>query len=491
MTTPTSRRQEALFHSALGPPSALLRRPGTPHLLTVAVLLSQLLPCRALTLTTLVSFGGTNGAAPSATLVQGADGSFYGTTESGGMGSRGTIFKMAPSGALTTLFEFIAPYPDGADPQAALAPGPGGDFYGTAPAGGAYSEGTVFGISSGGVPFLVYSFVGTYDGSQPQGALARGSDGNFYGTTFGGGFYMNGTVFQMTTNGVLNSLYSFSGPDGANPDAGLIQGRDGNFYGTTEYGGGAYDGTDFSGQGTIFQVTTAGILNTVGYFDGNNGAYPTAGLVQTADGSFYGTTSRGGTNGDNGTIFRMSTNGALTTLVMFNGTNGALPSGDLLLGIDGSLYGTTSCGGPGYNGSPASGYGTVFRVTTNGALTTVAFFNGVNGSTPLAGLVQGTNGNFYGTASGGGAYNNGTIFELSSVPPPPPVFQRVTHTATSITLTWSALAGQIYQVQYKTNAVRTNWLNLSSAIIASNNTASLSDAPAPDPQRFYRVVLLQ
>ncbi|HWV99718.1 MAG TPA: choice-of-anchor tandem repeat GloVer-containing protein [Candidatus Acidoferrum sp.] len=455
------------------------------------MVLLHLSPCSALTLTTLVSFGGTNGAAPSAALLQGADGNFRGTTESGGMpGSRGTIFMMTPSGALTTLLEFASPYSYGADPQAALVLGPDGDFYGAAPAGGAYSRGTAFRISPDGVPDLLYSFVGTYDGSQPFGALARGSDGNLYGTTFGGGFYLNGTVFQMTTNGTLNSLYSFSGPDGANPYAGLIQGRDGNFYGTTEYGGGAYNGTDFSGQGTIFQLMANGTLNTLVYFGGKNGVYPTAGLVQAADGRFYGTTYRGGTNGDNGTVFRMSTNGALTTLVMFNGTNGALPSSGLVGATDGSFYGTTSCGGIGYNGSPSSGYGTVFKVTTNGVLTTVAFFTGINGNTPLAGLVQGTDGNLYGTTSGGGAYNNGTVFQLSSASSPPPVFQTVSQSGAIITLTWSAVAGRAYQVQASTNFSQANWNNKNGLVTATNSTATWSEGVGPDPQRFYRVLLL-
>ena len=163
-------------------------------------------------------------------------------------------------------------------------------------------------------------------------------------------------------------LYSFNGPDGGNPSAALVQGADGNFYGTTQYGG-TY------GEGTVFRMTTNGTLTTLLSFHYSNGAYPHAGLVQGADGNFYGTTASGGTYGD-GTVFRMTTNGTLTTLASFNySVNGGSPYAGLLQGTDGNFYGTTEDGG-------TYGDGTVFRMTTNGTLTTLVSFNYTNGAYP-------------------------------------------------------------------------------------------------------------
>jgi uncharacterized repeat protein (TIGR03803 family) len=440
------------------------------------------------TLDPLISFDGTQGASPSAPLLQGADGNLYGSTESGGSGStRGTVFRVSPGGTLTTLLQFTSPYANGADPQSGLVQGPSGEFYGTTAAGGANGQGTVFKLTAAGVASPLYSFVGTYDGGQPHAALVRAGDGNFYGTTAGGGFYFNGTVFQVTTNDAFNPLYSFSGPDGVYPYGGLLVGPDGNLYGTTEYGGAGYDGTDYSGAGTVFQITLDGSLNTWVYFGGNNGAVPAAGLVQGADGNFYGATSEGGTNGNHGSVFKLNTNGTLSTLFSFDGTNGASPVGNLVQDTDGSFYGTTAAGGLGYNGSSTSGYGTVFRVTTNGALTTLFSFNGTDGSMPLAGLCPGTNGCFYGTTSAGGAYDLGTLFQLSFIP----LFTAITRNGGTVHLTWSATAGHVYQPQFRVDLTQGGWNNLSNPLTATNATASASDGLPPDHQRFYRVRLVR
>jgi uncharacterized repeat protein (TIGR03803 family) len=183
------------------------------------------------------------------------------------------------------------------------------------------------------------------------------------------------------------------------PSAALVGGSDGNFYGTTAYGGA-------NGKGTFFQVTTNGALTILASFNGTNGSYPTAALIQGSDGNFYGTTACGGTNGNNGTVFQMTPAGMLTTLVFFNGTNGGWPLAGLVQATDGNFYGTTLVGGA-YNS------GTVFQMTSGGALTTLVSFNSAKGSLPFAGLVQGTNGNFYGTTSLGGGSGNGTVFRVS------------------------------------------------------------------------------
>jgi uncharacterized repeat protein (TIGR03803 family) len=157
----------------------------------------------------------------------------------------------------------------------------------------------------------------------------------------------------------LTSLVSFATTNGGVPEAGLVLGQDGNFYGTTSWGG----PTGAGNHGTVFRVSPAGLLTTLVAFTGPNGAAPYGGLVLGNDGSFYGTTSGGGSGG-NGTVFRMSPDGVLTTLVSFSGPNGASPHGDLAFGPDGNLYGLTTEGGPG-------GGGTVFRVPIMPTLTGV------------------------------------------------------------------------------------------------------------------------
>jgi uncharacterized repeat protein (TIGR03803 family) len=164
------------------------------------------------------------------------------------------------------------------------------------------------------------------------------------------------------------------------PSSALVQGRDGNFYGTTAYGGKSQDGT-------VFRVTTNGVWTILVSFAGTNGSHPLAALVQGSDGNFYGTTEDGGTNGNSGTVFQMTPAGALTALVSFNSTNGSHPTAGLVQGGDGNLYGTTILGG-------SNNLGTVFQVTTNGMLTTLVSFNRANGSGPFGALVQGGDGNF-------------------------------------------------------------------------------------------------
>jgi uncharacterized repeat protein (TIGR03803 family) len=206
-----------------------------------------------------------------------------------------------------------------------------------------------------------------WDGPYPEAALVQGSDGSFYGTTAGGGTNNAGTVFRISTNGVLTTLHSFTGGnDGGNPNTGLVQGTDGNFYGTTWGGGMSY--TDIcGGYGTVFKISPNGALTSLYSFTGSNdGANPWAGLVQGSDGYFYGTTEynfwKGGMGlmtlpGGNGTVFKISTNGAFTSLYSFTGGNdGGSPSAAMVQGRDGNFYGTTFQGG-------VSGAGTVFRLT--------------------------------------------------------------------------------------------------------------------------------
>ena len=351
------------------------------------------------TMITLHSFAGSDGANPIGGLVQGNDGAFYGTTYLGGANGKGTVFKMDASSAFTTLHSFAES--DGMNPFAALMQGSDGSFYGATYYGGANGKGTLFKITTSGAVTTLHSFAGS-DGANPIAELIQSSDGNLYGITYGGGSADKGTVFRMNAAGVVTTLHSFAGSDGANPHARLIQASDGNFYGTSRYGG-------VADKGTIFRMNAAGVVTTLHSFAELplDGANPVAGLIQGADGSFYGTTYQGGAN-DQGTVFRMDVSGLTITLHSFAETDGANPQARLMQTADGGFYGTTLRGG-------AAHYGTVFTMNSSGLVTTLHSFVGSAGETPIAGLMQGSDGNFYGTTStnaGGTGY--GTVFKIDS-----------------------------------------------------------------------------
>jgi uncharacterized repeat protein (TIGR03803 family) len=406
-------------------------------------------------------------------LAQGTNGYLYGTAEQGGTQGYGTVFRITTNGSYSTLVQFnIA---NGGIPYAGLVLGADGNFYGTTLIGGPNYSGSIFRLTPAGSITTLSTFSGGLNGQYPTAPLIQGTDGNFYGTTFFGGTFGNGTVFRMTPTGTLTSLYSFTGGnDGMNPWGGLVQGNDGNLYGTTEAGGA-------NGSGTVFRLTTNGTLATLVEFNSTNGAFPYGKLVQGTDGCFYGTTETGGTNGA-GTVFKMDTNGVLTTLFQFdNDNNGANPVTGLIRGTDGYFYGTTAQGGLG-------GYGTVFRISSQGALTTLIWFDWSNGATPEAPLFQAADGSFYGTTISGGASGSGTIFRVAL--PGPPVFQTITLANGMMTLTWSAGLGQMCQLQCNSDLSTTNWTNLGRALPALGGTLSATDAVGTNQQRFYRVLLL-
>src|SRR5207248_1346946 len=233
------------------------------------------------------------------------------------------------TGALTMLSTFCSQpsCSDGAGPETSLVQASNGSLYGTTYGGGDHGFGTVFKIAAGGNRTILYSFcalTNCSDGSFPLGGLLRATDGSFYGTTSGSTDY--GTVFKISPNGTLSTLHSFCAQtnctDGLRPQAGLMQAKDGNLYGTTS-GGGASD------YGTIFRISSSGVLTTVHSFSEREGAYPHSALLQAADGSFYGTATFGGNRAcvpyGCGTIFRVTRGGRFTMLYSFNGSDGANP----------------------------------------------------------------------------------------------------------------------------------------------------------------------
>ncbi len=405
---------------AVGKPSGGKRVPAFAVLCAITALA---LPAQ--TFTSLLSFDGTDGYGPYDAPVQARNGNFYGTTEGGGANRQGTVFQITSGGTPTTLYSFCAQSSctDGAAPSAGLVQGANGDFYGTTYGGGANSLGTVFKITPGGTLTTLYSFCvqsECTDGGRPYAGLVLGTNGEFYGTTLGGGAHGGGTVFKITPHGALTTLYSFCAltgcPDGNQPAAGLIQATNGDFYGTTEIGG-VTGCPPYGGCGTIFKITPAGTLTTLYRFCSQGGCpdgyYPTAALVQATNGDFYGTTSFGGASQD-GTVFKITPKGKLTTLYSFCAENGCPdgenPSGALIQATNGDFYGTAHLGG-------ANAAGTIFEITPGGTLTTLYTFctqsGCADGEYPFAGLTQATNGDFYGTTYVGGASKSGLVFGLS------------------------------------------------------------------------------
>ena len=380
----------------------------------------------AQTFTTVFSFEGANGASPYAGLVQGTHGELYGTTASGGAHGFGTVFKITPSGTLTTLYSFcsLANCADGSVPYAGLVQATNGDLYGTTD-GGEYDGGTVFKMTPSGTLTTLYSFcslTNCADGYYPSGGLIQVMNGDLYGTTSGGGAKGSGTVFKMSPSGTLTTVYSFCSlancADGENPAAGLVQAASGDFYGTTYLGGA--NCTEIQGCGTIFKMTPSGTLTTLysfclqGDFPGcADGENPNVVLVQATGGGLYGTTGGGGASGF-GTVFRFSPGGSLTTLYSFcsltNCDDGQNPQASLVQATNGEFYGTTVQGGP-------NSAGTIFQITPSGTLTTIYSFcslaNCADGR-GAHGLVQATNGNLYGTtASTNSGPGDGTVYRLS------------------------------------------------------------------------------
>src|SRR5579884_423454 len=228
------------------------------------------------------------------------------------------------------------------------------------------------------------------------------ADGNLFGTTPSGGAYGAGTVFEIAKGtSTIQTIASFNGSDGSYPRGGITVDATDDLYGTTASGGANNDGT-------VFEIAKGSAsIRTLSSFNGANGASPYAAVTLDAAGDIFGTTFSGGSSG-NGTVFEIANGGAgLQTIASFNGNNGAYPFGGITLDASGNLYGTTEAGG-------SSNQGTVFVIPkgTN-TISTVASFNGANGTAPFAGITLDSSGNFFGTTLGGGSYQNGTVFEIA------------------------------------------------------------------------------
>jgi uncharacterized repeat protein (TIGR03803 family) len=447
--------------------------------------------------------------------------------------SWGLAWVLIPSMNAGTTFETLVHFsgPNGKQIDSGLIQGTDGSFYGATVAGGTNNLGTVFRLGLDGTVTTLYSFTGGSDGSDPFGRPVQAADGTLYGTTSAGGDLGWGTVFKITTNGAISVLKAFDTSIAKFPDSGLMLTTDGNLYGVGKNGG-------TFGAGTVYRVSPEGGVTTLVSFNTTNGNFPIGKLMQAADGNLYGTTGGGGTSGW-GTVFKMAPDGTLATLFSFNGTNGAMPYAELVQGEDGYFYGTAAYGGVGFDGTYHSGNGTVFKLSADGTMTILhSFAGGGDGSGPIAGLVEASDGNFYGATYQGGAYNfYGTIFRVSPVGdfttlyslnplnsdganpdatlilatdgcfygttqssgdgtvfrlsvPIAPLLQIPAQTPQGLQLTWKAAASQAYQVQYSADLGSTNWTALGPTILATNGIMSALDNTGLDNQRFYRVVVL-
>ncbi len=353
--------------------------------------------------------GCTDGAYLWSGVVQGPDGSFYGTTFGGGDDTPyngqdygvGVVYRLTRGGQFSVLHTFNATT-EGAYPQAGLSVGSDGYLYGATTQGGAAGGGCVFRISTAGEFTLVHAF-GAGEGFEAYAPPIQDAAGNLYGTTMLGGANGVGTVYKIAADGSFTTLHDFTGlTDGADPAGGLLQGRDGNFYGTTSVDGGDYG----LNGGTVFRITPTGTLTTLHVFTYVDGADPEKTLALGPDGAFYGTTTVDGPADGAGTVFRITAKGSLSTLYSFPGpTVQGSPTSGLTLGADGNFYGVQANVG-------TYSKGQIFRISTSGTFAVVQAIGATKsgGAYPEASLALGRDGKLYGTTLDGGQDGDGTVF---------------------------------------------------------------------------------
>jgi uncharacterized repeat protein (TIGR03803 family) len=377
------------------------------YILSLVFALAATQSTQAQSFKSLHDFTGDDGANPLNGLMIASNGLFYGTASAGGASGNGSIFTINTSGDLTVLYSFKGGT-DGSSPESFLIEDKSGNFYGTTTTGGAHSGGTVYELT-GTKETVLYSFGAGSDGSGPQAGLTMDSAGNLYGTTASGGHYGKGTVFEIEREGssVKESiLHNFgSGSDGTVPVAGVTFDASGNLYGTTSLGG-AKD------YGTVYKLVKSTWAETIlhSFADGDDGAVPYAGLVASS-GKFYGAATEGGSL-SGGTVFELTPSGSSWNFSVITSVAGWGISGtfrNVMVAPSGTIYATTHC-----DGNDDSG--TVYELTPNGSSwdykLLYTFTGGDNGYYVFSNLVL-SGGNLYGTTNQGGTSNYGEIFEVT------------------------------------------------------------------------------
>lgn len=378
------------------------------------MLLASLVASQAQTYSVLYSFrGGADGANPWSPLIRNPQGDIFGTTWAGG-DSYGVFFKISSDGTETVLHAFDEP--DGERPMGQIVRDAVGNFYGTTLQGGASDAGIIYRMDKTGSVTTLFSFH-PYVGQDPAGGVTMDSSGNLYGTNQAGGGTSttgnpyDGDVFELSNSDVYTVLHRFveNTPDGSSPESNLLRDSLGNLYGTTVSGG---DYACTKGCGVVFKVSADGVERVIHRFTGqpDDGASPNAGLVRDHAGNFYGTTISGGV-ANAGTVFKIDNAGNETVLYSFQEEDGMQPRAPLVMDSIGNLYGTTQFGG-----GTTCPCGTVFKIDTSGVETILHRFTGQgtgDGKQPFAGLILGSDGSLYGTTYRGGSWNAGTVFKIT------------------------------------------------------------------------------
>jgi uncharacterized repeat protein (TIGR03803 family) len=333
-------------------------------------------------------------------LTETAAGTLYGIAQTGGAFGMGSIFRVTTAGVLSTLHSFQdQPWLGG------LTRGADASLYGTT-AGGSFGDGALFFVTGDGTFVQAHSFDRSVDGQGPSGGLVRKSDGTLLGLTTSGGNFGAGTLFRVDVNDTVSVVAHLKDAI-VGPIEGVVLGPDGALYGSTS-------GTS-GNQGTIFRVGLDGtvrVLYRLRPFDSALGYYPDGvlakgSLVSASDGNLYGVATYGGRHGG-GTAFKVTLDGRFQILHDFDtSVTGAKPWSALVEGTDGKLYGSAAI-----SGAREERFGTLFRLTTSGALEVLHRFSGTDGDSPTAPLTLGTDGSFYGSTFNGGLNNHGVIFQL-------------------------------------------------------------------------------
>jgi uncharacterized repeat protein (TIGR03803 family) len=390
-----------------------MKRKSSSFAFALAAVLCVIPATQAQTFSTIYNFtGGTDGGNPLNGFVIGPAGNLFGTASGGGKYGAGVVFRLSQSGEEKVLYNFTGGA-DGANPNSSLIFDASGNLYGTTYAGGANGDGTVFEVTQAGIETVLYSFAGGTDGANPMSKLTLDAAGNLYGTTFYGGAYGAGTVFEVVKGGTENLLHSFgNGTDGANPEAGINITAKSMIFGTTSAGGA-------DGYGTVFALTPSesgwkeAILHNFALQ--SDGGTPYAGLVFDSKGNLYGTTTDGGGSDESGggTVFELSYSGGKWNFSVLDGLPGSGISGtyrDVLLDASDNIYATTHCDG-------ADGAGTVYKLTPSGGSWTYTllytFTGQSDGLYSYSNLVFDKQGNLYGTTKYGGTSGNGVVFKVT------------------------------------------------------------------------------
>jgi uncharacterized repeat protein (TIGR03803 family) len=361
--------------------------------------------CKAQTVQDIYSFNGQNSFANLLYVApaQGRDGLLYGTTVGQGGTNYGAIFALSTKGRFRPLHTFDKT--NGSQPYAGLTLATGGSFFGTTFSGGSLGNGVLFRVSPNGTYTVLHEFAGGSDGAGPAAPPIVGTDGLLYGATAGNSSTPS-TVYRYDRfKAIFATIYQFDSQHGVGVNGTLVQAQDGNLYGTANQGG-------TNNCGTIFKLTTSGTLLWFYSFPcrPTGGANPVGPLLQAGDGNIYGTTQLGGSFGV-GTVFKLDQSETVSVLYDFENYSGSVPDGSnavggLIQATDGNFYGTTNAAGD-------HNQGTLFQITPAGTYKQLYSFNNKGGGIfPAGTLLQHTNGRLYGTTLEGGKFRFGVVFSL-------------------------------------------------------------------------------